>query len=167
MKISPWIIVANIANTGWIFMWHYKLVYTSVILMAVLLVSLLAIYRIISKKEVSLLKKIPFSIYLGWISVASVANISAALYLAQWNGFGISSELWTVIMIGIVGVITILMLTLKKDISYSLVIIWALAGILVKLGTTIPMIYGALVVALIVISGIILVTVYQKLDFKK
>jgi len=130
--IYPWVIASSLANAAWIFLWHYRLVYVSVIAMVIILASLIAIYTILHKaKKVSVLKTLPFNIYLGWISVASIANVSAALYVANWNGFGISPEIWSAIMIIVATGLAVYSMY-KKTYSYSLVILWAIIGILVK-----------------------------------
>ncbi|MDD4382446.1 MAG: tryptophan-rich sensory protein [Candidatus Dojkabacteria bacterium] len=130
-KISLWVIIGSLANAGWIFLWHYELIYSSVILMLVLLGSLIAIHLEMNKEKVSIWKRLPFNIYLGWISVATVANIAGALYLANWNGFGISGEIWSAIMI-IIATTLGLIAAIKKNYAYTLVILWALIGILVR-----------------------------------
>lgn len=130
--IYPWVIASSLANIAWLFLWHYRLIYVSVIAMAILLASIIAIYTILHKaKKVSILKTLPFNLYLGWISVASIANIAAALYVANWNGFGISPQVWSAIMIIVVTVLAVYSI-FKKTYSYSLVILWAIIGILVK-----------------------------------
>lgn len=131
MSIAPYVIASSLANTAWIFMWHYQLIYLSVIFMLIILASLIAIALKLNKPEISLVKKIPFNIYLGWISVASIANIAGALYTANWNGFGIAPEIWSAIMIVIATVLAVLAL-IKKNVAYTLVILWALVGIVVK-----------------------------------
>ncbi|MDD4382282.1 MAG: tryptophan-rich sensory protein [Candidatus Dojkabacteria bacterium] len=151
-KISLWIVIGSLANAGWIFLWHYQLVYSSVILMLVLLASLIAIHLEINKEKVSIWKRIPFNIYLGWISVASIANISAALYLANWNGFGISGEIWSAIMIVIACGLGILA-AVKKNIAYTLVILWALIGILVKFSGISDIITVTSLIACVAILG--------------
>ncbi len=131
MAIAPFVIASSLANTIWIFMWHYQLIYLSVIFMLVILASLIVIALKLNKPDVSLVKKTPFNIYLGWISVASIANIAGALYTANWNGFGISPEIWSAIMLVIATGLAVLAL-IKKNIAYSLVILWAVIGIVVK-----------------------------------
>jgi len=71
----------------------------------------------------------PFSVYLGWITVASIADVAATLVSYNWNGFGISPSTWAILVVAVALVITMLMLATRKDIAYSLVIIWALIGI--------------------------------------
>jgi len=103
--------------------------------MFLLLVTLIAIYmRLgIGRLRVSLSERLavqlPFSVYLGWITVASIANVAATLVSIGWDGFGISPETWAILVVAVAFIITMLMLVTRKDLAYSLVIIWALLGI--------------------------------------
>jgi benzodiazapine receptor len=76
--------------------------------------------------------RLPFSIYLGWITVATVANITDVLDYLKWNGFGIAPETWMLIVLGAVFVIATLMSLTHRDVAYALVVVWALIGIYVK-----------------------------------
>jgi len=75
---------------------------------------------------------LPFSVYLGWITIASIANVAATLVSVNWDGFGISQETWAIIIEIIALLIAILVVLTRKDIAYELVVIWALLGIAVK-----------------------------------
>ena len=106
LRAIGWIyVVSGLANSGWIFLWHYFQFGISVIVMLVLLVSLVLIYLRLwpSRNTVSRgewwTTNLAFSIYLGWITVATVANITIFLYSIGWNGGGISPELWTITML--------------------------------------------------------------------
>jgi len=134
-RVGIWFILANLFNGSWIFAWHYLLFPLSMLLMLGLLVSLVVIYlRLgIGTGKTSLnerwLVDMPFSIYLGWISVATIANASVILLNLNWDGFGLSETIWTVIML-VVGVILGLLMTLKRsEVFYTLVLIWAFIGI--------------------------------------
>ncbi len=134
-RIGIWFILANLFNGGWIFAWHYLLFPISMLLMLGLLVSLLVIYLRLgigtSKSALNerWLVDMPFSIYLGWISVATIANASVVLLDLNWDGFGLSETIWTVIVL-VVGVILGLLMTLKRsEVFYTLVLIWAFIGI--------------------------------------
>jgi len=146
-KISFFFILASLANIIWIFLWHYEQVTLSLLAMLVLFASLLVMYlRLnIGKEEVSLKEKlfihVPISVYIGWITVATIANITAVLVTIGWNGFGVSEEIWTMLIMIVAAIITILMLIKRKDCAYSAVIIWALIGIYIKRMTNDP-IYG-------------------------
>lgn len=130
--------ISSLANIGWIFAWHYEILPLSLILMLVILGSLIAIYlRLhIGKSDSSNSEKylvhLPFSIYLGWITIATIANVTAVLVSINWTTFGLGEQFWAVAMI-IVGIaIALSMLLTRKDIFYCLVIDWALLGILLK-----------------------------------
>jgi hypothetical protein len=137
-QITYLFILSSVANSAWIFAWHYEYVGFSLLIMIILLFSLLAIYlRLnIGRAQVSLMEKLcvhaPFSVYLGWITVATIANVTAFLVSVNWDGFGISPLIWTILVISVGVLITLLMLALRKDIAYSIVVLWALLGIWIK-----------------------------------
>ncbi|HEX9262365.1 MAG TPA: hypothetical protein VF893_07535 [Candidatus Bathyarchaeia archaeon] len=137
-KISWLFALGSLANIVWLFLWQFELLGYSVILMFLLLASLILIYlRLgIGKSKVPVSEKLavhmPFSVYLGWITIASIANVSATAVSVNWDGFGINPETWAALIIIVALLITILVITTRKDIAYALVIIWALLGIAVK-----------------------------------
>jgi hypothetical protein len=75
---------------------------------------------------------LPFSVYLGWITIATIANVTALLVDAGWNNFGLSGQFWAVLVIVVGIAITLIVLTTRRDIFYALVVDWALLGILLK-----------------------------------
>jgi hypothetical protein len=127
-----------VANIAWLFLWHYEVFPLTLVAMLALLLLLIAIYlRLdIGRARVPTAEKwlvhVPFSIYLGWITVATIANVTSLLDYLKWSGWGISPEAWTVIMlVAAVGIASAVSLT-RGDVAYMLVIVWALAGIAVK-----------------------------------
>jgi hypothetical protein len=76
--------------------------------------------------------RLPFSIYLGWITVATVANVTDVLDYLKWDGFRIAPQLWMGIALAVVLVIVLLMNITRRDVAYAVVILWALVGISVK-----------------------------------
>jgi hypothetical protein len=78
------------------------------------------------------LAQVPFSIYLGWISVATIVNIASALYISSWDGWGISAAGWTVIMLIVGGVIGAFVATQRADIAFTLVFVWAYVAIAIR-----------------------------------
>lgn len=172
-EIGPWFGLASIFNVSWIFLWHYLLIPFSLIAMLGLFVSLLAIYlKLKIGKSNSLTSKeklyfhIPFSVYLGWITVATIANVTAVAVDASWSGWGISEEIWTVLVILVALIITLLMLLRRKDIAYALVVGWASLGIYIKrttIGFEQPLIATiALIVTVVILSGIVLTAIKAK-----
>jgi len=131
-------VLISIANIVWIFLWQYRLLILSVPVMLVLLIGLILIYiRLgIGKTRVPLKERLaihlPFSVYLGWITIASIVNVAVALVSVNWDGFGISPETWAIIIIAIALLLTLTVIATRKDIAYGLVIVWALFGIASK-----------------------------------
>jgi benzodiazapine receptor len=134
-KISWLFILSSLLNMTWLFLWQNEILSLSVVVMFLLLVSLIVIYlRLnIGKSTASLREKLavhlPFSVYLGWITIASIANVAAFLVSIGWDGFGINLETWAILIIIVTLLITLTVVTMRKDIAYALVIVWALLGI--------------------------------------
>ena len=137
LEIGWWFIISCVANSLWVIAWLYDYTGISVIIMAILLISLVKIILATRMELDDLpLKKIafvwwPFCLYSGWISVAFVADAAAWLTKIKWNGFGISEVPWTLIMIIVAGVIN-LFITWKRNMrEFALVGAWALIAIAV------------------------------------
>ena len=168
-KIGWLFVLSSIINIIWLFLWQYEFLSLSVVLMFLLLATLLSIYfRLgIGKSSVTLREKIvvhlPFSVYLGWITIASIANVSVTLVSANWNGFGIDAEIWAALIIIVALVITLLVLSTRRDIAYSLVIIWALIGIALKQSGNQTIVTLTEVSAIIVLLALVVVAVIGRL----
>lgn len=145
--------MANLANAAWLFAWHDEQFPLSVVLMLSLLGLLIAIYlRLdIGRVRVSAREKwfvdVPLSIYLGWISVATIANISDLLYYWRWDGWSLAPELWTVVMLTAASAIALAMALTRGDAAFLLVIAWAFVGVAVKQAETSVVASTALVLA--------------------
>ncbi len=147
-------------NGVWILCWHYNLFLLSLAVMLALLVTLIFIYRRldIGRERVSRAEQwfvhIPFSVYLGWITVATIANASDVLYDIGWNGQPFPPQGWAALMVIVAAALTLYILRQRRDIAYSLVIIWALVGIFVKQLAAPEVAYIALLAAVVVAVGI-------------
>ncbi len=152
-----------IANSVWIVLWHYEYFVLTMVAMVALLLSLIAIYvkleighTAVSTAE-KWLVRIPFSIYLGWVSVATIANTTSVLDSLGWSGGPLSPELWTIIML-LTGVLLAGLLAFtRRDLAYGLVLVWAFVGIAIKHSDTTSVstaawIASALVVILLAVS---------------
>lgn len=130
--------LANLANAIWLFFWHYNLVELSLVTMFILLILLIAAYLIlnIGQARVPLGERLavhlPVSIYLGWISVATIANFSDLLYANDWDGFGMKPQAWAVVMLAVAVVLATIMSLTRRDVAFLLVFVWAFVGIGVK-----------------------------------
>lgn len=136
-RVGIWFIVSSIANSVWVILFVYNYVWVSTVVIVILLLSLIMIYRnlgigvrVVDWQE-QWAAHIPFSVYLGWVSVATVANIAAALYEngAQMSFLGINADLWAAIMMAVAAVLAFGMLYFRRDLAYALVVVWAVVGI--------------------------------------
>ncbi len=127
--------VSCAANCVWIVLWHYQLIALTLLMMLLLLASLVVIYRQLnaSSKPASArerwLVEAPFSLYLGWISVATIANISAVQTALALNDAGLSAVVWTVLKLALAGLIAAVVSRRYHDGVYALVFVWAALGI--------------------------------------
>ncbi len=135
------------ANAGWIFAWHWRLIWVSMALMLVILATLILLEDgnqaklaaggpLAADRDIKPSRRFfltaPLRVYLGWISVATIANATALLVRAGWNGFGLDPRIWTVVVIG-AGLLVALDFSLgKRQIAAPLVIVWAYLGIVIK-----------------------------------
>lgn len=168
-KIGWWFVISCVANSVWVITWLYDFIGVSVILMIILLFSLV---RIIINTRMELdfhpFKKYlfifwPFAIYAGWITVALVADIAAWLTKINWNGWGISPVYWTIFMIIIAAVISLLMIFKRNLREYAFSPIWALVAIAVSNQNEVPMIvYTCYIAAAIILIGIIMSSVKSR-----
>ena len=126
----------SIVNMLWIFAWHYDFIWLSLILMIALLATLIKIADLHNGVKFNSLEnlviKTPFSVYFGWITVATIANVTVFLVSIGWNGFGIPDFIWTAVVLFVGMLIGIARMKKDKSIPYGLVLIWAYFGILYK-----------------------------------
>jgi hypothetical protein len=122
-------------NGGWILAWHYGYYALSVVIMLSLLVTLMAIYLRTThagSPADQWFVRLPFRIYLGWISVATIANMASVANHLGWNGFGIAEPVWSAVMIAVAALLTITMLIKRSDLVYAAVIVWSVFAIRAK-----------------------------------
>ena len=136
MRIGHYFWISSLANTAWIFSWHFRLIPLSLVLMVVILVCLIIISTKLKATDLrvkeKIFVKIPFSIYFGWITVATIANVTVFLVSIGWDGWGISDRVWTIIALGLGLIISMVTTIRHKDMAYGLVVFWAYLGILIK-----------------------------------
>jgi len=155
--LMPWFIGTCALNMCWIFAWHFLLPAVSVVIMLALLVSLISIFMILQNHHPADLKEhafvyLPFTLYFGWICVATIANISALLVSMKWQVAFLSPEQWTVVMMCAAAALSVVMAIRFRASAFVVVVIWALLGIYLRWDDTeyvhIPRAAIALMVAL-------------------
>ncbi len=148
--------ISCVLNALWIVFWHYGKLPASLIVMIGLLISLIYINLYIKELSFGFIKA-AFGIYLGWICIATIANVTALLVQYGWNGFGISQEIWTIIMISAGTVITALTLYRLLNPFIGLSVIWAFTGIILKRNEDFKSI---VITASVAIAIVTIVTIY-------
>ena len=166
-QIGWWFVLSSAANCAWLLLWHYGYFPLSVFVMLIILTSLIMIYLGLSPEGKDIpaaerwLVQLTFSIYLGWISVATIANITGTLNSLNWGGFGISPEIWTTIMLAVATALAGLMAYTRQDIAYLLVLVWAFIGIGVEQANT-PQVANAAYLAAGVVALFVILVIVQK-----
>lgn len=162
VKLRPLYLIAAIANSLWIFGWHYEMLPLTVPLMVILLISLIRIYTLIQKDPTRnsgagrWMLAIPFSLYLGWICVATIANIAGLFVSLGWDGAPLAGQTWAALMMNIAVIIVGVLSWRNRDIIPILVLIWALIGIVLNFSTESTIVWtGWMLVGVLAIVGII------------
>ncbi len=152
-RISPFFVLSCVANAVWLFLWHYNLLPISMIAMVILLLSLVISYSLLRRRGAtpSRAERVvmwwPFSIYLGWVSVATIANASVVLDRAGWGGWGIGPATWAAIMIVVGGVLGAALGIGRADPLYPAAFIWAFVGLALRQRDTPLVVVSAWIVA--------------------
>jgi hypothetical protein len=138
IRIAPWYWLSCAANAGWILLWHYGFFPLSLVVMLVLLIALIRVYLALraggpnpSPTE-RWLVWLPFSLYLGWVSVATIANAAAVFDYWDWRGPPLTPEIWTAIMLAVASALGLMMALREGEIAFPLVLAWAFIGIAIE-----------------------------------
>ncbi len=149
------------ANSVWIIFWHSLVLPVTVILMLVVLGTLIAIYLRVGIGKTSPASTqekwsvhVPFSVYLGWITVATVANIAMTLYDAGWQATGSGGAIWAILGLLIATGLGLAMSYLRRDLAYNLVLIWAFIGIAVKQAALASVVFVSALMVIVLVLGI-------------
>jgi len=161
-------VASCVANIAWLFLWHYEQFPLTLVAMFSLLLLLIWTYSQlgIGKRSFSVaeswLVNIPFSVYLGWITVATIANVTSVLDYWNWGGWGLSGELWAVIMLAAGWLVATAVSFTRGDIAYLLVIVWAFAGIGVKQADTAAVATAAWVATVATVLALVIGTISHR-----
>lgn len=161
-RISGYFKLNCLANALWIFAWHYDQLLLSLVLMGAILLSLVAIYRILGILDDTQspadqwLVQLPFGLYTGWITVATIANFSAVQIAFAWDNLWFTAINWTLIKLAVAGALAVTVIMRRGDMVFVLVVAWAAYGISSKQFAT-PAVAGAAwmltILALLLVSG--------------
>lgn len=166
-KLGYLFALSGLFNAAWLFCWHYNLFGLSVLVMFTLLGLLIASYlrldvgRMIVRNSEKWCVDIPFSVYLGWITVATVANVTDYLYFIGWNGFGVAPQTWAVIMLVVASLLGTVMVLTRRDAAYVFVLAWSFIGIAIKQAAE-PLVANSAWVASLVALGLAVFSLVQR-----
>ena len=159
--------LSNLANAAWLFCWHYNQFGLSVLVMLTLLGLLIASYLALDVNRASVTRleywsvDVMFSLYLGWITVATVANITDWLYFVGWDGFGIPAQTWAVIMLAVASLLGLTMAIARRDAGYVAVLVWAFIGIAVKQASA-PLVAVSAWIAAALMLGLVIFSLLRR-----
>jgi hypothetical protein len=162
-KINWLFAVSCLLNALWIVAWHYQKLSLSLLIMAGMLISLIYINLIIRELPFGIIKA-AFGVYLGWICIAAIANVTALLVRYDWNGFGISEQAWTIIMISIGTLIVSITLLRMQNPFIGVAVIWAFLGIYIKRHTDYRTIAIAAIAAMVVVTVVTVMAFFREQD---
>lgn len=172
-----WIFSVNASlNAAWIVAWHWRLVGLSLAIMLGVLGTLIVLMERIHRADMvkpvvagnglkaariggfelrEFFLRVPILVYLGWICVATIANVTAFLITAGWDGFGLSPSAWTIVMIAAGALVGLLLVLRRGAVSSALVVVWAYAGIVLKRVATDPEATGTIIVSAALAAGVL------------
>lgn len=161
-KIGWLFAISSLLNGLWIVAWHYQKLPLSLLVMLGILLALILINLQLKDQSFSIIKA-AFGIYLGWICIATIANVTTLLVNYGWNGFGISEQTWTIAMIIIGLLITSITVIRLNNPLIGIAVVWAFAGIAIKRQTDHRAIFITAIVALILAALVVGVSFFQRL----
>lgn len=157
---APWVVLSGAMNVGWLVFWHAERVVLSTLPIVGLLITLMVIYETLASgrddgRWMRWAARLPFGIYLGWLTVATAANLAVAGWALGWRGAPFGADVWALIVVGVAALIGVRVLQARGDVAYALVLVWAFVGIAVANGIPGLLSFGALIFAALVLGGAI------------
>jgi hypothetical protein len=156
---APWLMLNIALNALWVWVFGREAFVSTVPIMLALVVVTLIVYNKleIGRTPVSGWERwlqIPFSIYFAWLTIATVANIAAALISVGWNGFGLSAEVWALVMLVVGAALAVFLYSrLRRDVVIPLTYVYAYVGILARYSDVTLVLAGA-VAGLLIVGGL-------------
>jgi hypothetical protein len=156
---APWLMVNIVLNGLWVWVFGMEAFVSTLPIMAVLVYTAVVAYRklgigVAQVGRTERILQIPISIYLAWLTVATVANIASALIAVNWNGFGISYEVWGLIMLLVgVGLAIFLYRGFNRDVVLPLVYIYAYVGVIFRYSDQ-PLILAGAAIGAVVLAAL-------------
>lgn len=170
-RVATLFAVSSVANGLWILAWHYEQIALSLAFMIVLLLSLIGINLHMSTYSLKRIEYLciflPFNVYLGWISIATIANVSVLLVDLGWSGILLSDVAWLVLVLLFGAFLGSLAVVRSHAIPYAAVFIWAYYGIWSEhtsangFNGVYPVVIWTAILSMLAIGGSIIYVLYK------
>ncbi|PSP15717.1 MAG: hypothetical protein BRC58_11220 [Cyanobacteria bacterium QS_8_64_29] len=135
-RLGYGVVAASLAQIGWVFLFQLRFFGGSFLAMLAILLPLARIYRRLHRERLTQPQRwfvrIPLSVYLAWISVATLVNAAVALVALGWEGGGIAPEVWTAIAMAVAAALALIAAWRNRDVAFVGVVMWALAAITIR-----------------------------------
>ena len=167
-RINIYFLLTCVFNMSWIVAWHYLQIELSLVIMLLFLITLIQLFLKSNTiaRDLTLTQRFilqtPFIVYLGWISVATIANTTALLVAYKWTALSIAPVYWSASMILIALLLAVLMLKKFKAVPFALVVAWALWGIKASQGSVYPLIQSITTVSVACLFVMIAITLIKR-----
>lgn len=162
-----------VLNAAWILSIQAGLLAVSVVVIAALLIVLAWLFRLCvasaTKNWVdAILVDGVLGLYLGWVAIASAANITAFLVASGFGGWGIDPDVWAVAVLAVAGLIGVaLAITGGGRFGPTLSLGWGLAWVAVARLTGEPHSGRAGITAIVAVSLMVIVTVVWRVRSRR
>lgn len=162
--IGPFFLINALLNSTWILLFHYGFYPATLAVITLMLVTLIIIYRRITKVEGARnLNRFPFSLYMGWISVATILNVGVAFNGAGYeDGWLLSGTVWTILILIVAVLLATFLMNVLHDRVYPLVFVWALAGIYVERSAEAPAIAAVAIISAFILFALVLAALWKR-----
>lgn len=161
-----------LANIAWILLWHYERVPLSLLVMSTLLGALIAIYLRIDpmRRQMPTIERwavaLPFSLYLGWITVAALVNVAVVVYDQNVSAWDASPQAWTIGLLALAAAVAVVIGLRRADVGFIVVIIWASIAIVVNNDGRLLIAASATIVALVALVSLALGAVRARAEHR-
>jgi hypothetical protein len=136
-EVNGWVVLNFLLNGLWIVVFTQQLIGVSLIVIIAILITLFIIYHKLSRKKYNWFERMPYSVYTGWVTMATIVNLFTWMEeMNQTNLFGLSEQLWTILFLILAMLIGVGIALRYSDAIYPLVFIWAFIGILANNGSS-------------------------------
>ncbi len=150
--------VSSLLNLSWLLAWHFLWIGLSMVIMLALVITVALIYLRVTSRKVDrtlahrLMVALPFRLYLGWLIVATLANLAALLTARGWDWAPFGETGFALVLVGVAAIVGLLALLLKRDHFVILPVAWGLVAVATAPGQPTVLLIGGLLAAALLLA---------------